>query len=58
MNNFVIEHAILAQQFALNNKMLENGHIAKQKHNSVHNSLLGHLTNLTGQDMISHSDVN
>jgi len=55
--NFALEYAIIAQQIALNNKMYENNHIAKQSHNKTHNTLLNNLTNLVGQDMISHSDV-
>jgi len=55
--NFLFEHAILAQQIALNNQMYENGHIAKKNHAKAHNTLLDNLTNLTGHDMINHSDV-
>jgi len=54
--NKTIQRAILTQQIALNNKMLESGHITKQTHFTAHNILLANLTNLTGQDMISHSD--
>ena len=55
--NFLFEQAILAQQFALNNKMLENGHITKQTHSKARNIMLESLTNLTGEDIINHSDI-
>jgi len=41
------EYAIVLQQIALNNKMLENGHISKQTHKKAKSTLLDNLTNHT-----------